>query len=84
MTTDAAAIFTAALGLPESLRADLAAQLIGSLEDFLPEPNRTPEEWVAIINDRCDAIDRGDAELIDGEDAIAMLDAVIERASRKS
>jgi hypothetical protein len=84
MTTDASAIFTAALALPEPLRADLAAQLMDSLDDSPPEPNRTPEEWVAIINERCDAIERGNAELIDGEDALAMLDAVIERPGRKS
>jgi len=84
MSTDAAPIFDAALALPQALRADLAAKLIESLDaDSPPTSNRSPEEWVEIINARCDAIDRGEAELIDGEQAIAMLREIVERASQK-
>ena len=85
MSTDAAPIFDAALALPQALRADLAAKLIESLDIELdPALDRTPEEWLEIINARCDAVDRNEAELIDGEQAIAMLREIVARAKQSS
>jgi hypothetical protein len=82
MSTDAAPIFDAALALPPSLRADLAAKLIESLdEDSPPAPHRSPEEWERIIKKRSDALHRGDAELIDGDVAISMLRAIVDRVA---
>jgi len=84
MSIDAAPIFDAALALSHQIRADLAAKLIESLDaESPPAPNRSPEEWVEIINARCEAIDRGEAELIDGEQVIAMLDEIIDRAEQR-
>lgn len=77
MSTDAA------LGLPLALRADLAAKLIESLDDDIPpSDNCTPDEWVEIINARCEAVDRGEVELIDGEQAIAVLREIVDRAKQ--
>jgi hypothetical protein len=82
MSTDAAPIFDAALALPEALRADLAAKLIESLDnDAPPAPNRTPQEWERIIKERSDELHRGDAELIDGDVAVAMLRAIVDRVA---
>ena len=80
MSTDAAPIFDAALALPLALRADLAAKLIESLdEESLPTPHRSPEEWERIIKERSDQLHRGDAKLIDGEVAVTMLRAIVDR-----
>jgi hypothetical protein len=85
MSTDAAPIFDAALALPQALRADLAAKLIESLDEELsPASNRTPQEWIQIINDRCDAVDRGEEEIMDGEHAMAMLREIVDRAKPSS
>lgn len=85
MSTDAAPIFDAALGLPQALRADLAAKLIESLDnDAPPAPNRTPDEWDAIIKSRSDAIHRGETKLVDGQEVADVLQEVVDRASRQS
>jgi hypothetical protein len=85
MSTDAAPIFDAALGLPEALRADFAAKLIESLDnDATQAPNRTPDEWDAIIKSRSDAIHRGETRLVDGQEVADMLQEVVDRASRQS
>jgi hypothetical protein len=82
MSTDAAPIFDAALGLPQALRADLAAKLIESLDDDTPaRPHRTPQEWERIIKERSDELHRGDAELIDGDIAVSMLRAIVDRVA---
>ncbi len=84
MSTEVAPIFDAALALPQALRADLAAKLIESLDnDSPPRPDRTPQEWDALIKSRSDAIHNGEAELIDGDVAMARIRAVVEKASRK-
>ena len=84
MSTDAAPIFDAALALPEALRADLAAKLIDSLDDDSPPaPSRSPAEWDAIIKSRSDAIHSGKSELVDGQEVADMLQAIVDRASRK-
>ncbi len=85
MSTDAAPIFDAALGLPQALRADLAAKLIESLDNEAPPtPNRTPDEWEAIIKSRSDAIHRGETKLVDGQEVADMLQAIVDRESRNS
>jgi len=62
MSTDAAPIFDAALGLPPALCADLAAKLIESLDDDIPPSERcSSDEWLEIINARCEAVDRGES-----------------------
>jgi hypothetical protein len=82
MSTDAAPIFDAALALPQALRADLAAKLIESLDNETPPaPQRSHEEWERIIKERSDALHRGDAELIDGDVAVSMLRAIIDRVA---
>ena len=82
MSTDAAPIFDAALGLPETDRADLAARLLESLEpSTTPVPSRSRDEWEQFIKDRCDQLHREDAVLIDGDVAIAMLRATIDRVA---
>lgn len=85
MSTDAVPIFDAALALPQPLRADLAARLIDSLDDFGPPPDdRSPEDWARIIKERSDAIHRGETVLIDGEAVADKLQAIVDRASAKS
>jgi hypothetical protein len=85
MIPDAAPIFEAALALPQRLRADLAAKLLQSLDDDISKiTDRTPEEWEALINARCEALERGETETIDGEFVAGMLQEIIDRASRSS
>jgi hypothetical protein len=85
MAPESASIFDAALALPLAQRGALAAKLIESLEEESPPlPDRTPQEWDAIIKARSDALHRGEAELIDGQEIIDKLDAIIDRAGRKS
>jgi hypothetical protein len=85
MNTDAAPIFDAALALPQALRADLAAKLLESLDaECPPAIRRTPAEWEAIIKSRSDAIHRGETRLIDGQEVADRLQAIVDRASRKS
>jgi hypothetical protein len=81
MSTDAAPIFDAALALPQALRADLAAKLIESLDEKSPLPHRSPQEWERIIKERSDAIHRGDTQLIDGDVAVSMLRAIVDRVA---
>jgi hypothetical protein len=82
MSTDVALIFDAALALTLDLRADLAAKLIESLdEESSPAPHRSPEEWERIIKERSDELHRGDTELIDGDVAISMLRAIVDRVA---
>jgi hypothetical protein len=82
MSTDSAPVFNAALALPLALRADLAAKLIESLDDESPPAlHRSPEEWERVIKERSDELHRGDAHLIDGDVAISMLRAIIDRVA---
>jgi hypothetical protein len=84
MTPHAAPIFDAALALPEELRADLAAKLIESLKYNLgPPSDRTSDEWVQIIKARSDSLHRDDDDLIDGETALAMIQAAVDRVVAK-
>jgi hypothetical protein len=81
MSTDAAPIFDAALALPPALRADLAAKLIESLDNGAPPAPHRTQEWERIIKERSDALHRGDAELIDGDVAVSMLRAIVDRVA---
>jgi hypothetical protein len=72
MTTDTTAIFTAALALPEPLRADLAALLMDSLDEQT-DATQVPEHLMQLINERCDEVARDEAEIMTGEEAIARL-----------
>jgi hypothetical protein len=83
MSTDASPIFDAAMGLPDSIRGDLAARLIASLDSSHPPvPERSHAEWLRILQERSAAIERGDAILVDGEDALARMREAVARARR--
>jgi len=71
------------LALPVSTRAELASLLLHSLDDSLP-PNqdRTPEEWEEIIQQRSDALHRGECESVDAQEAMARIHAAVRAASR--
>jgi hypothetical protein len=84
MSTNAVPIFDAALALPVQLRADLAAKLLESLDDELgPPDNRSPEDWARIIQEQSDSLHRDDSDLIDGEVALEMIQAAIDRTAAK-
>jgi len=57
------------LALPEQQRAEMARQILISLE---PEGSEVDHEeaWLAEIDARLDAIDRGDAVLYDAREAL--------------
>jgi hypothetical protein len=80
MTTDASAIFTAALALPEPLRADLADRLIESLEESI----HISDECMAVIMARSDALHRGEATLVDGQVVADWLQGIIDQAGGAS
>jgi hypothetical protein len=84
MTTDADAIFTAALALPQPLRADLADRLIESLEDSPSEPIHISDECMAVIMARSDALHRGEATLVDGQEVADWLQGIIDQAGGAS
>lgn len=79
MNSDAMPIFDAALNLPLSLRADLAAQLIASLDGSdLLAPQRTAAEWDDVLRVRSEAMHRGDATMVDGQEALARVRTAVE------
>lgn len=83
MSTDALPIFDAAMSLPDSLRADLAAHLIASLDaSDPPTPQRLPAEWEQLLRQRSEAMHRGESAMVDGEEAIARMRAAVERTGR--
>ncbi len=83
MSADAIPIFDAAMGLPDSIRGDLAARLIASLDiSHPPAPERSPAEWSDILRERCAAIERGDAVFVDGEEALARMREAVARVRR--
>ena len=59
------------LALPRNSRAYLAEVLLESLDCEQDFP--LSEEWRAEIEKRCRQIDRGEAELIPGDEALAAL-----------
>jgi putative addiction module component (TIGR02574 family) len=60
MTTDA--LVTAALALPRESRAVLAQALLSSLDE--PSDIKYREEWEQEIEDRIDALERGETETV--------------------
>jgi putative addiction module component (TIGR02574 family) len=64
-------LFAAALSLPEAQRAELARNLLESLDDG---EDISPDEWTAVWSDeierRMDEIRSGKAKLIDGDEAL--------------
>jgi hypothetical protein len=79
---DAAPIFDAALALPVPLRANLAAKLIESLEGDNVEPVGS-SDWLREIDAASDELHRGEADLVDGEVALEIVQAAIDRAAAK-
>jgi hypothetical protein len=83
MSTDALPIFNAALSLPDSIRADLAAELIASLDATTPPaPQRSAAEWEQVLQNRSESMHRGEATMVEGADALARMRAAIERVGR--
>jgi putative addiction module component (TIGR02574 family) len=65
MTRLASDLLSKALDLPNRERAEIASRLIESLDE---SPDTEIEEaWLAEIERRCAAIDRGEAKTIDWE-----------------
>jgi hypothetical protein len=78
-------IFDAALNPPLSMLADLAAQLITSLDGSdLPAPQRSAVEWEEVLRARSEAMHRGDATMVDGQEALARMRAAVEPTSPSS
>lgn len=73
------------MGLPASIRGDLAAQLIASLDaSHPPVLERSPAEWLQIVGERSAAIERGEAVLIDGDEALALIRDAMARARQST
>jgi putative addiction module component (TIGR02574 family) len=69
MTTEA--ITSAALALPEESRAALAEVLLSSLSP--PIDIKYREEWEREIEDRIDALERGELETVSREEVMRQL-----------
>ena len=80
MTTRANRILKDALGLSEKERAEVAAQLITSL-DAAPsdDVDQVREAWAAEIERRCAALDAGTATTMDWDEAPRRVEAAIRR-----
>lgn len=84
MITNPDPLFAAALALPLHQRADLVTKLLESLDNELPPPDdRTPEDWMRVIMERSDELHHGDSDLIDGQVALEMIQAAIDRAAAR-
>lgn len=80
MSPDAAPIFDAALALPETLRAELAARLLQSLDDDAPGLCVDAEEFENVLVRRRQEMLDGTVETYSAEDTIAaMREALSER-----
>ena len=68
-------IFRAALALSENARAELAGQLLGSLDDSDQDLDQEEIErlWALEAEDRIAAYERGEIEAIPGEEVLASL-----------
>lgn len=80
MTPAAAPIFDAALSLPPPLRADLAAKLIKSLEET-GAAAADSTDWIREIESASDELHAGTADLVDGDEALTIIQAAINRAA---
>jgi putative addiction module component (TIGR02574 family) len=65
MTKDAERLFHEALDLPESERAELAAQLLATLDG--PADEDVDEAWAAEVERRCADLDAGRVATMDWE-----------------
>jgi hypothetical protein len=75
-------VFDSALALPVPLRAELAAKLIESLESV--EANSAISGSLRHeIEAASDELHRGEADLVEGEEALAIIQAAIDRAAAK-
>lgn len=74
-------IRAAALGLPEADRANLAQDLIDSIDS--PYDDRDGTDWDAEIRSRVDDIVEGRVETIPGDEVRARLDADREERRRR-
>jgi putative addiction module component (TIGR02574 family) len=86
MIRDADSIFSAALALPAKKRADLAHQLLRSLDG--PEPTAAEQAeidvaWAEEIERREKEIDEGKAQLIPFEDVMAEAEEILGRPKRR-
>jgi putative addiction module component (TIGR02574 family) len=71
MNAQAQSLLQAALALPETDRAELAASLIHSLDPQIDED--AGAAWSAEIKRRVESIDRGEVELIPWEDVMRVM-----------
>ncbi len=63
-----------ALSMPESARANLAALLLHSLDEHLPQSqDKTAEEWVEEIQRRSDQLHKGNVDLVDAQEALTLM-----------
>lgn len=69
MNTHPQQLLTAALGLPEAERADLAASLLRSLD--APEDSSSEAAWTAEIERRIQDIDNGSVDLVPWQNVMA-------------
>jgi putative addiction module component (TIGR02574 family) len=72
MTADAKHIMNAALALPPDDRAELAEQLLRSLDETHPDPD-VDAAWQEEIQRRVDEVNRGVATLIPADQAMELL-----------
>lgn len=77
MNATAKRILDEALSLPEEEREALIDALADSLERSQDELS---EEWKAELARRIEAVERGDSELIEGDEVEARLRAALRRA----
>ena len=74
MSTEASRILTEVLALPAAERAELVERILDSL-GAEPDKERL-ERWAAETESRLDAIDRGELDVVEGEE-------VLDRLSRR-
>jgi len=82
VTDEASRILAAALQLPESKRAEIAAILASSIGDGA-SPEEIEASWIEEAKRRAEAIDRGELELVDSEDMMARLHARARRVRER-
>jgi hypothetical protein len=71
MSADAARVFEDALSLPSDARASLIEELLRSLN--LPASSEIERLWAEEAERRVEQIDRGEVELLDGEEVFREL-----------
>ncbi|EDM80399.1 hypothetical protein PPSIR1_11505 [Plesiocystis pacifica SIR-1] len=79
MTDEASQILDAALELPEHERAQIAAILADSIGDG-SSPNELRTAWLAEVQRRREALERGEETLVDFDDVMARLRARVGRS----